>query len=53
MQIGAVHSLQIWMHPLGIRRISNTKMLISPLKKRDAVPHLRVASVEPPCLEAA
>jgi hypothetical protein len=31
-QVGAMHPLQIWMHPLGIYKISKTNILISPLK---------------------
>jgi hypothetical protein len=42
---------QIWMHPLGICKISKTNMLISPLKSCDTVPHRDAASVEPPWLE--
>jgi hypothetical protein len=30
--MSAMHQLQIWMQPLGIRKISNTNVLISQLK---------------------
>ena len=36
VQVGAMHPPQIWMHPLGICKMPNTNMLISPLKN---VPH--------------
>ena len=39
------------MHPLGICKISNTNMLLSPLKKCDTLLHPCVASVEPLQLE--
>jgi hypothetical protein len=29
--VGAMHPLQIWMHPLGICKISKTYMMVSPL----------------------
>jgi len=32
VHLGAVHPLQIWMHPLGICKMSKTNMLISPPK---------------------
>jgi hypothetical protein len=32
VQVGAVHPLQIWMHPLWICKISETNTFISPLK---------------------
>jgi len=32
IQVGAVSPLQIWMHPLGICKISNTNMLVSQIK---------------------
>ena len=38
-QEGATHPLQIWMHPLGIFKISRTNMMISPLKKKKNVLH--------------
>jgi len=50
--MGAVHPLQIWMHPLEICKTEKKNMLISPLKKtRDTGPHPRAASVETPRLE--
>jgi hypothetical protein len=49
--MGAVHPLQIWMHPLGICKIEKKNMLISMLKTRDTGPHPRAASVETPRLE--
>jgi len=36
VQVGAMHPLQIWMHPLGICKISQTNMLISQLQKKSA-----------------
>jgi hypothetical protein len=33
VQLGAMHSLQTWMHPPGICKMSKTNMLIIPLKK--------------------
>jgi hypothetical protein len=32
LQVGALHPLQTWMHPLGICKISKTDVLISSLK---------------------
>jgi hypothetical protein len=32
VKLATMHPLQIWMHPLGIRKISNTNKLISALK---------------------
>jgi hypothetical protein len=48
VQLGAMHPLQVWMHPPGICKISKTDILISPLKKKkcDTLPHPRVASIE-------
>jgi len=47
MQLGAVHPLQIWMHPPAICKISKTNMLISQLhKKCHILRYPRVASVK-------
>ena len=32
MQLATMHPIQIWMHPLGIRKISKANLLISALK---------------------
>lgn len=37
---------QIYLHPLGIHRISKTDMLISPQKTCDTLPHLCLTSVQ-------
>ena len=35
---GAMNTLQVWMHPLGICKISNSDMLISTLKRATPYP---------------
>ena len=47
-----MHPLQMWMHTLEVSKISKTNMPISPLETCDVLPHLHVASVLTPCLEA-
>jgi len=45
--------MQIWVSPLGIRKVLKTNKLISPVKTRDTLPHPRIAFVELPWLETA
>ena len=52
MQMDAIHPLQIWVHPLGISKISKTDMMISPLKTCDTLLYPHIVSVELPSLEA-
>jgi len=51
VKVGAVTLLQIWMHPLGICKISKTNMHISQLTTCDTLPHSPLASFERPRLD--
>ena len=46
VQERAMHSLQIWLHPPAICKMSNTNILIDQLKTCDTLSHPRVAFVE-------
>jgi hypothetical protein len=51
MSIGAKYPLQIWKHPLEIRRMSKRNYLIIPLKTSLTLTLLCITPFELPCLK--